>query len=269
MRVEAGTRRYPLVWGLLILVAVTLAVYSQIWAFAWDEGFHLVTAQNINRGKIPYLDFCFPQTPLNAYWNAGWLRVVGDTWRTPHAVAAVMTSLAIMLIAGYVLRRFPDPAWRYPAAIVAVCAFGMNAMVVEFGTIAQAYALCLFLTVSAFLFAVKSAGRAGSGYAAAAGFLASAAANATLLTAPVAPVLLIWGFFCNHAGNRWKKAGAFVIAAIVPCLPVGWLYLKGPHQTIFNILHYNLLYRQREWGARLSITWESGSRGSIRLRLGP
>ena len=58
-----------------------------------------MTAQSINRGKRPYLDFVFPQTPLNAYWNAAWMRLFGDTWHTPHGVAAVMTALAVLLTA--------------------------------------------------------------------------------------------------------------------------------------------------------------------------
>ncbi len=236
-----------IVWALLLLVAALLVAYSQTQAFAWDEGFHLVTAQNINRGKLPYIDFCFPQTPLNAYWNAGWIRILGDTWRTPHGVAAVMTTLAVLLIALYVLRRFPEPQWRVWAAIAAVCTFGLNIMVVEFGTIAQAYGLSLFLIVSAFLFSISAVDRSTPWFACAAGLAASTAANCTLLTAPVAPVLLIWMLICNRAGNRWAKFAAFVAGAAVPCVPLGLLFLRGPSQTIFNILHYNLLYRQRQW----------------------
>ncbi|MGA3078943.1 MAG: hypothetical protein ABSG56_35325 [Bryobacteraceae bacterium] len=241
-----------IVLGLAALFAAGLEIYAQTRAFAWDEGFHLVTAQSINRGKRPYLDFVFSQTPLNAYWNAAWMRLFGDTWRTPHGVAAVMTALAVLLTAGYVLRRFPESGWRLAAAIVAVCSFGLNIAVVEFGAIAQAYPLCLFLIVSAFLCTVATVGRAGPWFSGAAGFLASAAANASLLTAPVAPVLLVWMLVCNRAGNRWAKLGAFAAGGAVACAPLAWLFAQGPRQTIFNVLHYNLLYRQREWEGALS-----------------
>jgi hypothetical protein len=254
MTPETGARRLSnrtaawIVLGLAALVAAGLEVYAQTRAFAWDEGFHLVTAQNINRGKRPYLDFCFPQTPLNAYWNAGWMRVLGDSWRTPHGVAAIMTALAVLLTAGYLLRRFPEPGWRLPAAIVGVCVFSMNTAVVEFGALAQAYALCLFLIVTAFLFTVAAVDRRQPWLAGAAGLLAGAAANSSLLTAPVAPVLLVWMLICNRAGNRWAKLGAFAAGGVVASLPLTWLFAQGPRQAIFNVLHYNLLYRQREWG---------------------
>ncbi len=140
-----------IVLALAFLAGCALLIYSQTRAFAWDEGFHLLTAQLIGRGRRPYLDFVFSQTPLNAYWNAGWMRIFGDTWRTPHAVAAVMTSLAVLLTAGYVLRRFPEPVWRLAAAVSAVFLVGLNIVVFEYGAIAQAYGLCLFLIVTGFL----------------------------------------------------------------------------------------------------------------------
>src|SRR5690349_445736 len=63
------------------LIAAALLVYSQTYAFAWDEGFHLLAAQLIAHGKRPYLDFLFAQTPLNAYWNAALMRLFGESWR--------------------------------------------------------------------------------------------------------------------------------------------------------------------------------------------
>jgi 4-amino-4-deoxy-L-arabinose transferase-like glycosyltransferase len=240
-----------IVLALAFLAGCALLIYSQTRAFAWDEGFHLLTAQLIGRGRRPYLDFVFSQTPLNAYWNAGWMRIFGDTWRTPHAVAAVMTSLAVLLTAGYVLRRFPEPTWRLAAAVSAVFLVGLNIVVFEYGAIAQAYGLCLFLIVTAFLCTVAAVNRAGLALTAAAGFLACAAANASLLTAPVAPVLLLWMLYCNRAGNRWVKLAAFAAGGAVPFGPLAWLFVNGPRQTIFNVLQYNLLYRQRSWDGAL------------------
>jgi 4-amino-4-deoxy-L-arabinose transferase-like glycosyltransferase len=241
-----------IVLGLVALVAAGLETYAQTRAFAWDEGWHLVAAQSINRGRRPYLDFCFPQTPLNAYWNAGWMRVFGDTWRTPHAVAAVMTALAVLLMAGYLLRRFPEPGWRLAAAVTGVCTFGLNVQVVEYGAIAQAYALCLFLIVTAFLFTVAAVDRERPWTAGGAGLLACGAFNCSLLTAPVAPVLLVWMLVCNRAGNRWAKLGAFAAGGAVACAPLAWLFAQGPRQAIFNVLHYNLRYRQREWAGAVA-----------------
>src|SRR5437870_3893225 len=99
------------------LFAAILLAYSQTVAFAWDEGFHLLAAQLIKSGKRPYIDFCFPQTPLNAYWNAGWMPVFGESWHTAHAVAALATACAILLTGSFLLARFPVPRWRLAAAL--------------------------------------------------------------------------------------------------------------------------------------------------------
>ncbi len=88
-------------------IAAALAIYSQTQAFTWDEGFHLLTAQLIQGGKQPYLDFCFPQTPLNAYWNAAWMTLTGSGWRITHLMAALLSTGAAVLAGHFVFTRFP------------------------------------------------------------------------------------------------------------------------------------------------------------------
>jgi hypothetical protein len=236
-----------LVAAFVLLLAAGLVIQSQTHAFSWDEGFHLLTAQLILGGKRPYLDFCFPQTPLNAYWNAAWMRIFGDTWRTAHAVAALLTASAALAAADYVRRRFPVPDWQGPAAIAVVLMIGLNVVAFDFGTVGQAYGICLSLEVAAFRAAVAAVDQERLILPAAAGFLALAAANSSLLTAPVAPVLLIWILFHNRKGKRWAKAAAFLAGGAITCLPLAWLFAQGPRQTIFNIIEYNLLYRQVDW----------------------
>ena len=245
-------KSWLLLAGVVTLLTAGLVIYSQTDAFAWDEGFHLLTAQLITRGKRPYLDFNFSQTPLNAYWNALWMKVLGQTWRTAHAVAAVMTGGAIMMTADFLFFRFPVPRWRFPVALLAAFALGLNVLVVQFGTIGQAYALTLFLIVAAFRLTVSSVNRGGILFPALAGLLSSAAAGATLLASPVCPVLAILMIFSNRFGNRWKKLGAFVVAAALPFLPVLYLFSQGPRQTVFNIVQYNLVYRQVEWSGAIT-----------------
>src|ERR1017187_258128 len=223
-----------------------LLLYSQTHAFSWDEGFHLLAAQLILAGKRPYLDFCFPQTPLNAYLTAGWMRLFGDTWRAVHVLQAVWVAGAAFLTADFVRSRFPVPGWRLAGSLAAAVAVGMNSQVVLFGTIGQSYGLCLFLIVAAYRLAVVAVERAGASRAAAAGFMAGAAAGSSLLTAPVGPVLLVWLYLRNRAGNRWAKIAAFLAGGAISWLPIVWLYRQGPRQTILNVVLYQLKYRSEE-----------------------
>lgn len=254
---ERRLRPFIAVSIVMALVQAGLLVYALLRSFAWDEGFHLLAAQLIEKGQKPYLDFCFPQTPLNAYWNAFWMHLFGDNWRVPHIVAALMTGMAILMAADYVLTRFPVRRWRLACALVVVLIVGMNPAIIEFATVGQAYGLCLFLTVAAFRVAIIAVDRKGALWTAAAAFLVSTAAASSLLTAPAVPVLLVWLLIYNRVGSRLAKLGAFVVAAAIPFLPVVWLFWQAPYQTYFNLVGYQLFFRRVKWEGAWSHDFET------------
>src|SRR5205823_2069695 len=150
-----------------LVYAAAFLTYATTRAFTWDESYHLLAAQLIGAGKTPYLDFCFPQTPLNAYWNAAWMRLLGQSWRVPHIFAALLTVGAVLMTADFVRRRFSESA-----AITAGAVTGLNAMVFIYGPLAQPYGMCLFTLVLSFRIAVRAVGREGPLATAAAGFFA-------------------------------------------------------------------------------------------------
>ena len=243
------TRERSYLLALVILLGAGLLVYSQTYAFAWDEGFHLLAAQLILRGMRPYLDFFHAQTPLYAYWNAFWMRFLGDTWREAHFISAVCTTVAVWLIGTYVLDRFQGEAWsknwRIPMALGAVILFGINSQVVQFGTIGQAYGLCLLAVVGAFRFGAANVKRDDARFALGAGFCAGAAAASSLLTAPMGPVLLVW--MLRAPGRKLKRTLAFVAGALIPFLPLLRLFLKSPAVVFFGAVKFHLLYRTVDW----------------------
>ena len=239
--------RAILLAGLLPLF-IALITYGLTWAFVWDEGFHLIAAHLIASGKRPYIDFCFPQTPLNAYINAAVLVAAGNSWRAVHLVAALYMCGAVWMVADFVQTRLPDPRWRTPCAIAAAVLFGLNGMVVQFGPSGQAYAIGMFLGTAGFRAALPAAGVRRLWFALLAGLCAGGAAASTLLTAPVAMVLLVWMLFCNTTGSRVAKGVAYCFGCAVPFGPVIWLYALGPKQTLFNVLQYQTAYRRTNWG---------------------
>jgi len=244
-------RAYLVLCGAVSLAAAVIAIYSETNACAYDEGFHMLAAQLIKAGRRPYLDFFFAQAPLNAWWNAAWMFVFGESWRALHAVASAATAGAVLLSADFVFVRAPWQRWRLPVSLAAVLLIGGNWLLVEFGPIAQAYALCMLLTVVAFRLAVAAAGHRGLLLTALAGCAASASAAASLLTVPAAPVVLLWILIYNRVGGRLARFAAFVAGAAVPWLPVLWLYLLGPYQVRFGIIDFHLLYRQVDWDGSL------------------
>jgi 4-amino-4-deoxy-L-arabinose transferase-like glycosyltransferase len=248
----SNRRAFLLFATLQLFLTAGLIVYSQTMAFVWDEGFHLVAAKLINAGKRPYIDFCFPQTPLNAYWNAALLHVFGQSWRVTHVAAAMLVAAAAWLTGDYVLRRFPVPQWRIAGACLASSFVALNESVVLFGAVAQAYAAGLFLGVAAFRLAIVTPDRASPLLLLATGLLAGGAAGATLLTAPVVPLLLVWILLYSRTGRRLAKFLIFSLGVFISWLPVFWLWLRAPVQTWFNVVQYQALFRRVNWpGATL------------------
>jgi hypothetical protein len=244
---DRSLKPYLFICGLVALFAAALIYYSQTAAFAWDEGFHLLTAQLIKNGKRPYLDFFFPQTPLNAYWNAFWFRLFGDTWRTAHAVAALCTTAALLILGDYVYTRLPIERWKLAGAISAMFTMGLNAPIVEFGTIGQAYGLCLVTMMAAFRFAVWAAGSSGILCAFIAGLFAGTASGSSLLTVLAGPVMGLWLLVYSRVGNRFLKLPAFAIGNAIPFIPLLLLYLQKPREVLFTVFQFNYRYRAVDW----------------------
>jgi hypothetical protein len=234
-------------WSLMVAIAALLLLYAVTRAFVWDEGYHLMAAQHIAHGKLPYIDFCFPQTPLNAYVNAGIIMLFGEHWRPIHVVAGLFCLGAMILVAQYFWKYFPAENWRLPCALTAAVFIGFNTVVDEFGPIGQAYGICLFFTVAAYRMSIKTPASGNVFWPFLSGVFAGIAAGSSLLTAPVAPVLLIWVWVYHQTGLRWLKSAAFITGGCVPFLPLLWLYFQGKEQTVFNIVKYHALYRASDW----------------------
>jgi hypothetical protein len=248
-----------------LLMAAGYLAYSQTWAYYPDEGFHMLAAQLIRSGRLPYLDFFFPQTPLNAFLNAGLLGLFGNSWRTIHAVAATLAIGSVFLTADFVYRRYPVPAWRLACSLLAAVFLGANSQFIQYAALGQAYGLALFLSVSAFRLTVRAVGAKNLVAPVLAGLASSAAAAATLLVAPYVPVLFLWLVIYNRTGRLWEKATAYLLGATVPWLPMLWLFMQSPYVVRFNIFDYHARYRLLDWpnatrhDLRVLILWYDSS----------
>jgi len=257
----------------VVCIAAVMLTYARSFAFAWDEGYHLVAAWLIAHGKQPYIDFVFPQTPLNAYWNAALLRIFGMSWRVPHTAASLLSSCAVAMIAVWVFRRTQaPPEWRAACAIVAAVFTGFNTAVIDFHAL-QAYALCLAGGVSALFLTMSAVDRRSLIRPFAAGLGAGIAAASSLLTAPAGPILLIWMTIMNRAGNRIAKGAAFIVGFAIPSIPLLRLLIESPHNVFFGVVKYQLLYRKVEWdGAALHnigeiLSWGDSSQAVLLVLL--
>jgi hypothetical protein len=243
---QSGFKQTRLVWAFAACISLGIALYAFTRAFVWDEGFHAVAAQMILAGKRPYLDFCFPQTPLNAYWNAFWMWLLHPSWRVLHIPSTLELAGCAFLLAHYLLQR-SSGAWRVARTLAGLALFGLNATVLQFGPIAQAYAICAFTLIAAF---VLITGGPGLGRCFLAGLSLGAGAASSLLIAPAALPLVIW----STLRSRLVGASAFVVGLLIPFAPVFWLFSHGPHQTWFNVVQYQAIFRRADWKPETAFT---------------
>jgi hypothetical protein len=250
------------------LLTAGLLAYGVTVSFTWDEGFHVLAAQLILSGKRPYLDFFHAQTPLYAYWNAMWMWLLGEKWRVAHVFSTLLTGGAVMLAADYVYSRIQG-AWRLPAAIAVAVLTALNVMVVTFGTLGQPYGMCLFLEMAAFRAAIPAAGSARWGYAFTAGMFVGASAASSLLSGPLAPVVLVWILWQSPARDRFRKFAAFVIGGAIPFLPLAWFLAQSPKIVFFDVFKWHLFYRhvnwpgEMEWDLNVISAWLDSSHGFL------
>ena len=232
--------------GIFVLVAAVLAVGALLVtvsqsAFAFgDEGFHLLASQLINQGKRPYLDFFYQHTPLYIYANALWMRCFGDTWRSAHLFSALLTLASAGMIAVYVYSRIQRPS-RFIWATAAAIFYGTNVLVTRHTLLGMPSALFLSLIVGAFLVTVSGWKLPYRAFWA--GLLSSAAFGVSLLSAPVAPILLAWLLWHAGRNRRWKTFLWFAVGGGISALPLVWLFFQAPAQMGFDTVAYQLWWR--------------------------
>ena len=227
---------------LIAAAGAVLVAASQKIAFFPDEGFHLNAARLINMGKSPYVDFLYNQPPLYAYTNAVWMRIFGETWRSSHLLSAVLATCCLLVIIEYLFRRL-NGVQATRAAILTTVFFAVNTQMVTTGMISQAYAVCMFCSLIAFRFAVARRGTPAV-TSIGSGFFAAAAAESSLLAAPVLLVLLVWTVWTATPGQRIRRVLQYVAGSLIAFMPLAILMVRGPRQTFFNLVEYQFLYRQ-------------------------
>lgn len=231
----------PVLAAVAMTVLAGLVLYSQAVACYEDEGHHLLAAQLIRAGHRPYVDFFYQHPPLYAYLTAAWMRIAGDSWRSPHLMSALLTAVSALIAGEYVYSRLEK--WRRAGAVVAMVLASFQFYVIAFGTLGQAYGLCLFAVALAFRLAVAVADEHWTARCFGCGLAAGAAAASWLLTAPVVLILLVWLVGRGTTRQRWKKGTLFTAGTVVPFLPLLWLAWQAPRAALFDVVEFHLFYR--------------------------
>ena len=242
---DASTRASRrLTLATVAMVGLGLLAFSQLGGiFDGDEGLHIVAAQLVQSGRLPFVEFFYWHQPLYLYVAAGWMSLVADGWRGLHALSALLTAGTALLIGGFVPHTAERAVWRRSTSPLAVVFFAGNVLVLKWGTIGHNYALCMLLSVAAFRLTTAAASRDSTVHAFGAGLCAGGATATSLLVAPLAPILAVWLFVQRRTSNRFRRLAAFVSGAPVAFMPLVVLVAQAPDRTMFGILTHHLFYR--------------------------
>ncbi len=232
-------------WLLLtgITVAAAMAIASQLGTSSGDEGLHLLASQLLKHGKWPYLDFLYHHPPGYIGLNAVWMSAFGESWRSVHALSALLTLAAIAVICEFTYTRFRGTRWEVPATAMTALLVGLNVLVLQNGVSAQPFALTSLLSVVAFRLAVASPGRPHAWLPFWSGLCAGAACITSLLIITIPIVLFLW-LVRNCEANRRKHAAIqFLAGMAVPCLLIVPLVVRAFPQFVFDLLILQLRHR--------------------------
>jgi len=242
--------------SVIIALSAALVGFSQLGAvYDGDEGLHLVAARLVQAGRRPFADFFYWHEPPFLYLAAGWMTLAGGGWRAVHLLSALLTAVSMACLASLVARSLGASERRaWPASLAAVL-FALNVLVLKWGTMAHNYAAALVFIVLSVDAALRTIERPGRLTAFACAFCAGSATAFTLLTAPLAPVLLVWIAARNATGTLRTKLLAFTAGALVPFLPLALIAWQAPSQTLFGLVTHHLSYRVETAGT-LDYQWD-------------
>ena len=133
-----------------ILLGVFLIIFSIYVAdsrlIARDEGFYLLAAKEVMSGKLPYLDFFYPQTPLFPYIFGIWFKLTNFTWESARLFTAIISSAIGLISFQYIRRRY-----NLLSAVAVALMISFSGMNIAWLLTAKSYGLSALILVSLYL----------------------------------------------------------------------------------------------------------------------
>lgn len=229
---------------LLIAVGCFLALF---WHFghvslsrliAQDEGFYVLAAKLVRAGKIPYLDFFYPQMPLQPYLYALGMELFGWTWGGARLFSALLIASAGTILFIY-LRRVSS-IW---IALAVLFLFATSRLVFTQATTAKTYALSILLLLAAFVLLETQGNDARARVRVLfGGLLLGLAVSVRAPLAVLFPVALLHRLLADRGATEARRLWLpLVLGFGFACLPALVLWMADARLFWFNNMEYHLL----------------------------
>lgn len=194
-----------------------------------DEGFYLMAAKLITEGKLPYIDFFYPQMPLLPYVYALWMKLVGMTWNSARLFTALLASLQGLLLFWLCVRKFNLKTAYLATFVFATCNF-----VFPWQVTAQSYALSSLLLLGSVAVLDDPQSRTWRHAPIIAGILFGLSVSTRLFFAGLLPLFILYIFVRDR-----RQCLHFFCGTVIGTLPAVIFLLLSADLFFFNNLGYH------------------------------
>ena len=237
-----------LVAGLYLGIASYFVRHGMI---NFDEGFYAYVARDAMRGRVPYRDFAYTQTPLLPYLQGAAMSITGYGVREQRWINTACGALALAL--GLLVWRRNGVRWGHCAVLVLV--WCLCVPLLYYDTIGKAYAWAqLWLVVAAAAFFVPARPWIKLAIFSLAGVLA-VGCRLTVLPA----VLGLWAGMVVLEKARLSWTLLVAVPMLTVLLALGPFFAADPMNASFWGLYYHFWYHSQSAlpSQHLSSLWQS------------
>jgi hypothetical protein len=239
-------RRYAEYVAVTLIAGVALGWLSFRIRVDDDEGSYLLAAQAVLDGKLPYIDFFYPQLPSGIYLLAGWSAVWGHGVVSGRALSVVLSALTLVFVY-HAVRRGLGPRYGFIAVLFA-CTYWLFA--VWAGCI-KTYPLMLFTSTASLVIATSPTPTSAKYFVA--GFIGGLGAAGRLPMVPLLPCLLLVPLFGPGVWKDQLRSAGFLLGGmLVGSLPILAFAIWDFDRFYFDNITYHSLRRP---GAGLIKNW--------------
>lgn len=228
--------------ALVVVYAVVAPLRSTNRVIDGDEGFYASAARLVGEGKIPYLDFFYPQAPILPFVYGAWTNLAGFSLLSLRLLSSLFTIATVALWAWFLYKEYEQAFWvGFASLLLLVC----NPFLLTWGVVVKTFALSNFLATIAlisiwrFLAERKMAWLIGAGVAC--GFLVSTRLLYIGVPVAIGGWLLLRAPKMEGGIGRTRLLLAFASGLFIACVPAFVLFLSDPGVFLFNNVGYHQL----------------------------
>ena len=206
-----------------------------------DEGYYASAARLVGEGKMPYVDFFYPQAPILPFVYGAWTQLNGYSLAWLRALSAILTAGTLALWGWFLLVVYGKVPWVAYAAFFAVL---FSPFLLSWGVLIKTFALGNFLATTMLICIWRASRSRNMKWMLLAGVSSGLLVSTRLLYAAVPVAVAIWIFFRVKAVSGLQPRSSllsFAAGTAVASIPALLLYIHDPDVFMFNNLGYHFL----------------------------